>query len=363
CYRGEGHRVCSEGFYKSIIEEEIHSAPERSIEEKKAMISILQRMEDPNAFPDDNGVVSDDDEENELGSKLESLDLESADTAALWDALSPAQKDAFTKAMQDPSSALARQLLETTLDTKVDPWWEVVVDEDSKHTAPRGSLVRPLPVPTGLLDAATRSWNEEGPVLLYNILAVCLAYVFCIRTFGMVSMTTGDKNDKQECRNTLARAVPLLIDRKSVTRLDSVDKAIQYVQSRMDENLVNILGDVENLMRPTGIVEVPPASSLSSLIGTSVAPSKICLVLADIADLYDHSHPPNVPGSIEETKSASGSSRDRSIVQKLVFYSAHVQTASKGRLSSIADELYLRSSFVEPSQQSEPISDVIVIKP
>ncbi|KAG9035578.1 hypothetical protein FS842_003676, partial [Serendipita sp. 407] len=172
CYRGEGHRVCSEGFYKSIIEEEIHSAPERSIEEKKAMISILQRMEDPNAFPDDNGVVSDDDEENELGSKLESLDLESADTAALWDALSPAQKDAFTKAMQDPSSALARQLLETTLDTKVDPWWEVVLDEDSKHAAPRGSLVRPLPVPTGLLDAAARSWNEEGPVLIYNILAV-----------------------------------------------------------------------------------------------------------------------------------------------------------------------------------------------
>ncbi|KAG9045115.1 hypothetical protein FS842_001252 [Serendipita sp. 407] len=75
CYRGEGHRVCSEGFYKSIIEEEIHSAPERLIEEKKAMIIILQRMADTNAFSIDNGIVSNEDEESRMESKLETLGL------------------------------------------------------------------------------------------------------------------------------------------------------------------------------------------------------------------------------------------------------------------------------------------------
>ncbi|KAG8810447.1 hypothetical protein FRC17_002936 [Serendipita sp. 399] len=238
-------------------------------------MAILQRMADPDAFPDDDPGTTSGDEEIE--SKLESLDLalqDSADTTALWDALSPAQRDAFTKAMQDPN-------------------------------------------------------NEY---------------------------------DREECRRVLAKAVPFMIDKKSTTRLDSVDDAIQYVQSRVDESLIHILPDVITLIRPSMVTEIPSSSLSLPSSNKPVADPKLCVVLADVSGLYTNLGPPNGPDKGMQTNKASGSTRDKGTVQKVLFYAAHVQAAPRDRLSSITHELYrASSSSMASSRQEDSISENITL--
>ena len=67
------HRACSEGFYKSVIEDEIRSNPDRSTEERRSMMEILQRLSDPDTLggPPD----SDDDGTSEDEGGLENLDI------------------------------------------------------------------------------------------------------------------------------------------------------------------------------------------------------------------------------------------------------------------------------------------------
>lgn len=64
-----------------MIEEDIRSAPEKTVEEKRAMVDILQRMADPNAFPDgdfDSDDEQRDEEEEDLAQKLKEVDLGAA---------------------------------------------------------------------------------------------------------------------------------------------------------------------------------------------------------------------------------------------------------------------------------------------
>ena len=67
------HRACSEGFYKSVIEDEIRSNPNRSNEERRSMMEILQRLSDPDTLggPPD----SDDDGTSEDEGGIETLDI------------------------------------------------------------------------------------------------------------------------------------------------------------------------------------------------------------------------------------------------------------------------------------------------
>ncbi|KAG8838531.1 hypothetical protein FRC18_004163 [Serendipita sp. 400] len=60
-------------------------------------------MADTNAFSIDNGIVSNEDEESRMESKLETLGL-------------------LRKCIQDPSNALVLQLLDTTPSSKFTPY-------------------------------------------------------------------------------------------------------------------------------------------------------------------------------------------------------------------------------------------------
>jgi hypothetical protein len=158
------------------------------------MMEILQRMSDPTAFPEEDGADQEG-EEGDIADKLQNLDTgeedagvcncvfnsslaESADADALWDALSPAQRAAFTKAMEDPNSSLAMQLLhslesEETGNASVSPWWETQEEElDSRHGT--RSVPPLIQIPEQLVLASQREWNTNAPLLLYNV--VCLWY-------------------------------------------------------------------------------------------------------------------------------------------------------------------------------------------
>ncbi|CAG7847531.1 SubName: Full=Uncharacterized protein {ECO:0000313/EMBL:CCA72458.1} [Serendipita indica DSM 11827] len=342
CYRSPEHRACSEGFYKSAIEEEIRSNPERSIEEKRSMLEILQRLQESDVL--DGPPDSDDEGASEDGGGLESLNIETADSTALWSALSPAQREAFEKAMRDPDSSLARQLLDTiTSESPHYPWWE-----QTKGDQPPPS---PLQVPSELAETAQKGWKEDKPRLLYNIVAICLAYAWVIRTLRIYSISSAGPHDEDACRDLLARAVPFLLDRKSLTRLESAQEAVNYVQSRVGEPLDKILPDVAVLLRPLVIMELSSSSS------SPMAPrtSNVTVCLGDIASLYEPKDTEQFRATLS-TRQAKESSQDpkgemanKGVVRKLIFYAAHVDTAPLEALRLISDRILSLSSRISQS--------------
>lgn len=93
--------------------------------------------------------------------------------------LTPAQRDKFLKALNDPSSELAQQLLASEeLEKQIEePWWERPGTPDSatgEHTAaPKaryGAKPQMMDIPSQALNASTGA-AASGPSLLYNIYA------------------------------------------------------------------------------------------------------------------------------------------------------------------------------------------------
>ena len=106
--------------------------------------------------------------------------------------LTPAERERFLRAANDPSSALVQQLLasdELLEETQCEPWWETPTEpsedegERSSGSAPpvipdsarrrRGGTPPVMPVPDALAkQMSTGNASASGPLLLYNICAL-----------------------------------------------------------------------------------------------------------------------------------------------------------------------------------------------
>ncbi|PVG02055.1 hypothetical protein CPB86DRAFT_823272 [Serendipita vermifera] len=337
CFQGEEHRTCSEEFYRTMIQEEIQSDPGRTSEEKRNIISILQRVNEPDTVDDP------EDQERDLANKLDQLDINSADTTQLWEVLTPAQKEEFMKAMEDPNSSLARQLLDT-LDADENerlslPWWEASPEEEGVMSARHWP--DPISIPLPLIESSDRGWKEGQPNLLYNILAVCVTYVFCIRTLRIMSVTNAEPHDVCVCRELFAQAVPFLTDRQSTVRLKNVQESITFVESRLKEPLRNLLSDVTLLFRPSLVSEVRSPLEEASYGSPQ---SKLITCLGDLQYLFESSASHEIKSRShsnphEATTTQKGSGRPKAVVHKLTFYGAHVKTAPMTHILDIINEL------------------------
>ena len=103
----------------------------------------------------------------------------------MWSHLTPTERDKFLKALNDPSSELAQQLLTSEeLETQiVDPWWDQPSDYGEERPQPvidasgarkirrYGHKPKFLDVPTSAIKAS-ENVGTTGPSLLYNICAV-----------------------------------------------------------------------------------------------------------------------------------------------------------------------------------------------
>lgn len=95
----------------------------------------------------------------------------------LWEVLTPAERQKFLGALNDPSSDIAQSLLasEDLDDQIIQPWW----DAPPQDEVPQGKTLlkryghRPqmLEIPEAVLRAA-RTASPSGPSLLFNIFAV-----------------------------------------------------------------------------------------------------------------------------------------------------------------------------------------------
>lgn len=113
----------------------------------------------------------------------------------LWAALSPAERERFTKALRDSNSELAQQLLssEEIEKVRIEPWWEAPgdVDEEGPSAAWRaqkryGKRPAMMEIPEHM--ARTPPAPGKLPLLLYNLCAVMCVHVpsFRLQTFMSV---------------------------------------------------------------------------------------------------------------------------------------------------------------------------------
>ncbi|KAG8220815.1 hypothetical protein J3R82DRAFT_2260 [Butyriboletus roseoflavus] len=264
CFRSESHSRCSETFYRKEIELGIKSGSSKTEGDKSKIIELLKRIEDQSAA-DEDGLFHHSDEEDEEDSfvhRFSVIDISSASADDLLRLLTKKERDKFFIALEDPSSGLVQELLESAEIKKTGrlPWWEV--PSDGGHSLLRSTLspcvpygVKPdlMMVPTNLINQASC-----GGSLLYNICAVLLAYTYVTRHLSMspLASTTNGSHDQQEARGIFSQSVPFLVDRKSKLRHVSLTDAVISFWSRLDPGSIDnramlvLLEDVATFVRP-----------------------------------------------------------------------------------------------------------------
>lgn len=208
----QDHAQCSEPFYKSTILEDIRGDPAVGAEERKGMLEVLRRFEDPESTgglggdglawgpgPGAGETVTDEDGTDELARALEGVDIgdylslftsdtewlpilrrsDSIDTNDLFKLLPQQHRDAFLAVLREPASAETRQLLD--LATKAEggpgvlPWWEgAALDDGLEHAekaAARKTAPRPEMVPEGVTQGIAPP-PGAGRKLVWNAVAM-----------------------------------------------------------------------------------------------------------------------------------------------------------------------------------------------
>jgi hypothetical protein len=157
------------------------------------MMELLKRLEKESQEDDQNLLETDDDVDEDaaadLAHRLGAMDicgprqypqcaflimthLDSTSPDDLWSMLTPEERKKFMKALDNPSSELAQQLLASeALDSeRLEPWWEAPSLNDGTQALPTkryGVKPEAMPIPS-----AIPKMPVTGSPLLYNICAM-----------------------------------------------------------------------------------------------------------------------------------------------------------------------------------------------
>jgi hypothetical protein len=154
------------------------------------MMELLKRLEQQSQADDSNFLEADDDDvDTDLAQRLDGIDLskpwqcaqfaflitmnlDSISSDHLWSILTPEEREKFMRALDNPSSELAQQLLASdVLDSgRLEPWWEVPSVDDATNTLSSkryGAKPEAMPIPSTLPKVPL-----TGSPLLYNICAL-----------------------------------------------------------------------------------------------------------------------------------------------------------------------------------------------
>ncbi|EAU90306.2 hypothetical protein CC1G_08988 [Coprinopsis cinerea okayama7 len=321
----KGHSQCSEPFYKKELEAGIRAEPSKSKEERLKMLEMLKRLEEESDDHDE------DEEESELARRLGSVDLDSVPADELWSMLSPAEKDKFLKAVNDPSSELAQQLLSREEIQIQQPWWTLEnVYPPTKMEIPEG-LLKPV---------------SNRPLLAYNLSAIGITYAFIVRHLGASTLSSLSSEDPDfvAAHEMFSQFLPFLVDRRSTLVFPNLGAVTVDLASRFDTNVVSpdlfsaLLQDASQLMSPKSITHVStcPSDLLSQ-------PHQLpLLVLSDMHQFV-------ATGLAKRRISHSL----RHLAHKLVFYAAHVITMPTPILRGLAHELKQKSTAFRADSKAQ----------
>jgi len=303
------HSQCSEPFYREQLASDIHAEPSTSAAERKAMLDVLKRFEEEDGLDDPfaNPQNDDDDEggdDDDLERRLAGIDLESASADKIWAALTPEERARFTRAVQDPTSELAKTLL-TKLDLADDvptPWW-VAPSSTLQANAPASRPTLPpevVAIPESLLAAPTSSSPAPTFPLAYNLVAILAAYAYASRHLSAYPLATSSP----EARTLVSRLAPFLVAQDDKTRFPGIESAATDLFSRFDAGAIT-----------------PPAFALLLRDAATLLHSP--LVVAEDED----SEPVPALRALSDLHAVFAPSAPRAAA-KVMFYAAHVHRAS-----------------------------------
>ncbi|THH27793.1 hypothetical protein EUX98_g6390 [Antrodiella citrinella] len=372
----QAHTQCSESFYKKELETQIKSEPSKSMEERRNMMELLKRFEeesaeDTAALEEEEGQNDDDD----LANRLETLDIDHASYDEIWSALTPAERDKFMKALGDPTSDLAQQLLSSEELEKqiIEPWWERSLGPNAEYEDASigvhgpgqrryGERPSPLHIPSALANTSTSPTSGNGPSLLFNISAVLLAYAYTTRHFSTSPLSKLTGPDRVAARQTLSSLVPFLAGRKSTVVLPTMSGMVTDVWSRFEPGTITakvfsvLLRDASKLVRPVLVAPISSAQTTNPNHGAeggthlphnqsdSDSDVDVLLAFGDIAALFKT---PNQPPHIGSDPPKKESHSHSHVAHKLTFYAARVAGTPTLALHLLAAELAARADAVE----------------
>ncbi|KAH9852166.1 hypothetical protein C2E23DRAFT_868976 [Lenzites betulinus] len=372
CFRSEKHGDCSESFYRKEVELDVKTAPSASVEEKRRMMDLLKRFEEDAL--DDSPLLEDSDNDEDadgLSQRLKNVDLDSASYEELWEALTPAQREKFLHALNDPSSELAQQLLSSAeLEREqVEPWWETPAQPHSDDlplpsdpTTNRRHGAKPsiMFVPAPLVKQSSAN-ALSGPLLLYNICALCVAYAYIVRHFSVSPLAALQPTDpeRSEIKRSISQLVPFLTDRRSNLAHSSLSGVVTDLWSRfppghMDSRFFSLLlKDTALLLRPAAVTVVPQPGSSLTATELEAHPSRDTLrVLSDFAEFFG-SPAEGTRGAHGEPGQPEAKSKPNHVVHKLTFYAAYVLGTPAPMLRVLADEAAMKAKALESEAQRE----------
>ncbi|KAI0630666.1 hypothetical protein C8Q77DRAFT_219757 [Trametes polyzona] len=365
CFRSEKHGDCSESFYRKEVELDVKSEPSANVEEKRRMLELLKRFEEDAL--DDSPLLGDSDNDDEddaddLEHRLQNIDLDSASYEELWAALTPAERDKFMRALNDPDSDLAKQLLasEELERERVEPWWTAPTEPDSKHvsteaTRSHGSRPPIMQIPPPLVEQSANN-ALSGPLLLYNISAVCITYAYITRHFAVSPLSSLPATDPNydEVKRTISRLVPFLTDRKSTLVHSSLSGVVTDLWSRFPLGHMNpqffslLLKDTALLLRPAKVTVVPEPGSALTPSELDAHPSANALrVLSDLAQFFDESRAGPEAAQPPPQSKPQSKAKPNHVVHKLTFYAAYVLGTPAPMLRMLADEAVMQAKALD----------------
>ncbi|TFK39930.1 hypothetical protein BDQ12DRAFT_590462, partial [Crucibulum laeve] len=356
CFRSEAHSQCSETFYKKEVESDIRSEPSKTAEERLKMIELLKKFEEESGKDNGLGDLDEDEEGNDLAKRFDAVNLDELSPDALWEMLTPEERKKFMKALDDPNSELAQQLLSSEqLEKEIqEPWWEAsgVIDNDeevgdsikSSHHTPRRCGKKPemICVPASMVKPI-----PHGPPLVFNACAICIAYAYTTRNLGAspLSSLKPESADYHEARKTISRLVPFVSDRKSTTLYPDFSSVMTDIWSRFDLGTMTsdlfalLLRDAVELIKPRRVTQVESSSPNTSDIDPSSHPHNMLLfVFSDLSRLFE---------TLPSNSSANEKLKPNHVTYKLLFYAAHILSTPTPILQMLDEELSARARGFE----------------
>ncbi|KAH7922320.1 hypothetical protein BV22DRAFT_1106691 [Leucogyrophana mollusca] len=345
CFRSEAHSQCSETFYRKEIETGINSESSKTAQERMQMLELLKRMESQ-ASEEDNLYSEDDDENDDLARRLANVDISSASSNDLLALLTKEERDKFFKALRDPSSELAQQLLasEELQKGKREPWWEAPSTEGQGAERVRyGDKPAIMDLPIYTMKLPPNAYRFRF-LLLQLICPGSISYAYATRHLAVspLASPTNDDLDMAEARRLISQTVPFIVDRKSRLLYTTLASAVtdtwsQFTPGTMNAKLLSLLlRDVATILDPRRVTLVTSHKehSVPSEIRADFAPG---LALSDMARLFE-------PAQARANASAP---RHHHVAMKLTFYAAHLLSVPPTLMRALADEVRARSEFVE----------------
>ncbi|WVQ81383.1 hypothetical protein IAT38_003507 [Cryptococcus sp. DSM 104549] len=349
CFRDEAHAQCSEPFYKATVLDSISSDPKVGMTEKKNMMEMLRRFEEVEAEGGD-GLEElleegegEEDVLDELLEKLEGMDIDEMDSNELFKLLPPKHREAFIAALQNPDSEEARELLEAAASElhpstpDVLPWWEdvnaLLESEDVDQEEEEGVEAAPEPkmIPGDVLAAITPP-SGVGKKLVYNAIAISLAYVHTFLSFRLPSLSptyiSAQQLEVADLKSYLGQIVPFLVEPKSTVRYESLGEAWGSVWEAIGRDmspppapstLIHLFTILPDILHPP--IESPSYP-------------KLLLLLSDIYALF--AAPPGKPGA--------------AVPRKLGFYVKALQGLSRAEWLSLEGEVRREAERLEGEQ-------------